>query len=239
MEKLEPVLRGHSQDPQLTIDALRSSDEDEVIKFALHIGSALEAAHQENILHRDIKLENIFYSESTDSYKLGDFGLAKLAEGGTTKSRVGTGPYQAPEVDNVHRYDQRADIYSFGITLYRLLNELNFPGSGPLKFSREVKHNRDSPLPEPAHGSDRLKRIVCRACSFRPEERYQTMTELLDALRTVDATSRPEPEEILISRYEASEKKAEPEETLSVGTGGAEEEGREQELLKHLQTYEQ
>lgn len=109
---------------------------DGIISFARDISFALLAASESNILHRDIKLENIFYDEENKRYKLGDFGNAKISkEAGTI---IGTKGYVAPEIKNMlsDSYGEEADIYSFGVTLFLLMNGLKFPGSETYHYSR-------------------------------------------------------------------------------------------------------
>ncbi len=232
MEKLRPLLGGaRSGRPYLTNEALAACEESELLKFALEIGDVLRTAHEHKppILHRDIKLENIFYSEVYQVYKLGDFGIARAAEGGNASTRgAGTWGNIAPEAEDWgiggSGYDQRADIYSFGIMLYLLLNDLNYPGSDEYRCERHVQYNQDAqPLPEPAHGSEELRRIALKACSYWPEDRYQSAAELLKDLRAAQewatfpqepaAPAWPEEEEgIVVSRYGEPEPTEEAEE---------------------------
>lgn len=130
--------------------------------------------------------QNIFVSEYGD-YKLGDFGIAKTVEKTMGGTKIGTYKYMAPEVYNNQPYGSGADIYSLGLVLYWLLNERRMPFMPlpPEKLKAGVeessRHRRLSgeKLPEPAHGSKRLKQIVLKACAYDPNERYQTATEML------------------------------------------------------------
>ena len=99
--------------------------------MAYDIGLALKEAHLKNIIHRDIKLENIFYSDSDHRYKLGDFGISCITDDGMASTVAFTKGYGAPEVVGTleDKYDCTADIYSFGMTLYVLINKLRFPSS--------------------------------------------------------------------------------------------------------------
>jgi len=76
-------------------------------------------------------------------------------------------------------YDVTADIYSFGITLYVLLNELKFPGSGGYYARPEVQYNPDFIFPAPLHASEQMTGIIRKMCSFRAKDRYQSMPEVL------------------------------------------------------------
>ena len=101
--------------------------EREVIELGCDICSALERCAQRNVIHRDIKPDNIFINEFGD-YKLGDFGIARKLENMTSGlSQKGTYNYMAPEVEKGYSYDATVDIYSLGIVLYWLLNKRRLP----------------------------------------------------------------------------------------------------------------
>lgn len=160
-----------------------------VIKLGLDICNALILCKSKNIVHRDIKPQNIFVSEDKN-FKLGDFGIAKTAERTTSGTKTGTYKYMAPEVYNNQPYGHAADIYSLGMVLYWLLNErrtpfLPLPPKTPTATDEE--RARDSrfagfPIPAPAHGSNELKRIVLKACAFSPEDRYKNAAEMRNDL---------------------------------------------------------
>ena len=151
---------------------------------------ALSLCRKHNIIHRDIKPSNIFVSDNGD-YKLGDFGVARsLEKNGDATTRVGTYEYMAPEVYNNEPYGASADIYSLGMVLYWLLNEHRTPflPPPPQVPTSEEKENarrrrfRGEPLPPPAHGSEELKRIVLKACAFKPRDRFLSPEEMENAL---------------------------------------------------------
>ena len=100
--------------------------EEQVIKIAKDLCHALVQCRQFEIVHRDIKPQNIFVSPLGD-YKLGDFGIAKTVEKTTGGTKIGTYKYMAPEVYNNQPYGAGADIYSLGLVLYWLLNERRMP----------------------------------------------------------------------------------------------------------------
>lgn len=180
MEKIEPVI---TKDRFRNIIPFgdRICNEHEVIKLALEIGNALAVAHTENILHRDIKLENIFWDTKDQIYKLGDFGVSKHTEDGNAETVVYTNGYGAPEIHAKAngRYNVTADIYSFGITLYLLLNDFRFPGSDGYYSKVEIQYNPDYVFPAPINASERLARIIMKMCSFREVDRYQSISEML------------------------------------------------------------
>lgn len=163
--------------------------DDMVIKIAKDMCRALELCKKHGIVHRDIKPQNIFVSEHGD-YKLGDFGIAKTVEKTTGGTKIGTYKYMAPEVYNNQPYGSAADIYSLGLVLYWLLNERRMPflPLPPAKLragqDEDARHRRLSgeALPEPAHGSDELKRIVLKACAYDTQDRYSSAALMLDDL---------------------------------------------------------
>ncbi len=186
MEKLSEILgRDRFKNAFLRRDALQ--DEAEVLRFAMQIGQALALAHSYHILHRDIKLENIFWDEQEQCYKLGDFGIAKLTEEGNAETVVYTDGYGAPEIERrlYESYNVAADIYSFGITLYLLLNDLRFPGSDGYYVRSEIQYHPEFIFPAPAHASEEMTRVVRKMCSYEAEDRYQSMAEVLTALAAV------------------------------------------------------
>lgn len=183
MEKLEKIIE---KDRFKKVSLLREelNTEEEVLKFALEIGLALNMAHGYSVLHRDIKLENIFWDDHEKIYKLGDFGIAKYAEDGSAETVVYTDGYGAPEIERrlYDCYNATADIYSFGITLYLLLNNLKFPGSEGYYPKVEVQYNPDYVFPAPVNASEGMTKVIRKMCSYRAEDRYQCMADVLSAL---------------------------------------------------------
>jgi len=154
--------------------------EKDVIKLGLDICSALELCAQRGIIHRDIKPENIFISDF-GYFKLGDFGIGRqLEKSVSARTRKGTLNYMAPEVNNGSHYDSRADIYSLGIVLYKLLNNNRIPFLDPYKQIvqygdrvKAVEKRMDGePLPPPVQASTELAAVILKACAFKPEDRF-------------------------------------------------------------------
>ncbi|MDD6400399.1 MAG: protein kinase [Lachnospiraceae bacterium] len=174
----EIIVKDKYKNASIINDNLKS--EEGVIQFALQIGQALQMAHQNNILHRDIKLENIFYDKYDKCFKLGDFGIAKYSEGGSAETVVYTDGYGAPEIERrlSKNYNVTADIYSFGITLYLLLNDLCFPFSNGY-YSEKVQYSDELAFPAPKKASVGMNRIIRKMCAYNPEDRYQSMTEVI------------------------------------------------------------
>lgn len=182
MEKIASVItRTKGGNIRMNPDSLAHGDEQEILKLAYDIGLALNRAHNKNVLHRDVKLENVFYSEKKKQYKLGDFGIAKKTEDGFAGTIAFTKGYAAPEVRaSDDRYDNTADIYSFGMMLYVLANNLKFPDSNTYNVNSSIQYEPGYIVPEPEFSiSDDLYYVIAKACMFNPDQRYQSMEEML------------------------------------------------------------
>lgn len=172
--------------------------EDEVKKLGMDICDALSLCHSKNILHRDIKADNIFVAND-GTYKLGDFGIARTVEKtSAAHTRIGTNSYIAPETYRGQNYDRRADIYSLGILLYRLLNDNRnpflprYPEPVTVQDRDEAMTKRmmGDPFPRPAHGSDALVGVVLKACAYLPQDRYESAGQMKEALQNPPAPSK-------------------------------------------------
>lgn len=165
----------------------------DVIKIGIDMCKALELCQKFNIIHRDVKPENMFISES-GNFKLGDFGIARTVEKTSSGlSKKGTYSYMAPEVYKGEAYGSTVDIYSLGIVLYRLLNENRTPFlpayPAPITHSdREnalAKRFSGAPLPLPVHGEGRLGEIVLKACAYDPSKRYSSPMQMRQELEAI------------------------------------------------------
>ena len=159
----------------------KTLSQEDVIRLGTDILDALVLCEENNIIHRDIKPENIFVNEF-GVYKLGDFGIARELESlSVSMSQKGTYGYIAPEVLNGVTYDSTVDIYSLGIVMYRLLNNNRLPFLDPDKQILGVNERREATerrlngeeLPAPVNADDILGKIVLKACSFDPLQRYE------------------------------------------------------------------
>ena len=166
----------------------RLLSEKEVIKFGKDICKALILCESRNIIHRDIKPDNIMISKFGD-YKLGDFGVSKVMSHTTGATMTGTEGYMAPEVLHIEKYGKEVDIYSLGIVMYWLLNNRRMPFIGADEKVTLVNANQAAmrryhgeKIPAPKNGSDELKKIVLKACEYKPKDRYLTAQEMYDAL---------------------------------------------------------
>lgn len=161
--------------------------EEQVIKLAKDICTALDYASEHKIIHRDIKPQNIFVDEE-GTYKLGDFGIAKIISdfSGSYTMNIGTLAYTAPEIriNTTGKYDISSDIYSLGLVLYVFLNNGYLPFANTSATLNEAITKRISgdAFPSPANGSKNLKKIVMRACNADLSKRYRTPKEMLEDL---------------------------------------------------------
>ena len=165
--------------------------EKEVIKLGKDICKALILCESRNIIHRDIKPDNIMISQFGD-YKLGDFGVSKVMSHTTGATMTGTEGYMAPEVLHIEKYGKEVDIYSLGIVMYWLLNNRRMPFIGADEKVTLVNANQAAirryqgeKIPAPKNGSDELKKIVLKACEYKPKDRYLTAQEMYDVLEEI------------------------------------------------------
>lgn len=158
----------------------------DVLQMGIDMCKALEVCQRYDIIHRDIKPGNIFISYS-GSYKLGDFGIARVNNGFSELSKKGTFPYMAPEVYRGAPYDASIDLYSLGIVMYRLLNNNRLPflpqpphsvtySDNEMALTRRL-NGEAMPLPvNVKHG--KIANIIMRACEFYPQGRYHSPEEM-------------------------------------------------------------
>lgn len=170
-----------------------SMTREDIIRLGIDMCSALEICQRQNIIHRDIKDENIFVNEY-GVHKLGDFGIAReLSKTGRAASMRGTPLYMAPEIYRGEKYDSTVDIYSLGIVLYKLLNHgrLPFMPSFPevirFKDSEEALEKRLSgeTLPVPDQSGELLGNEILKACNYQSKDRFQSANEFRLALESV------------------------------------------------------
>ncbi len=153
-----------------------------VVALATQIADGLSAAHKADIVHRDIKPDNIVVDAENRATIL-DFGLAKLedvtkltAEGST----IGTYAYMSPEQTRGEEADHRSDIFSFGVVLYEMLaGQRPFRGDHQAALVYSIANEEPTPLRRYLPDvSDELERIVNKAIAKDPKDRYQSMADL-------------------------------------------------------------
>jgi ABC-type transport system substrate-binding protein len=183
---LMPVVRGTNL-RQFLRESPRSLGE--IIDIVMQVADALDYSHGRGIVHRDIKPENIMVTqeEGTLRARVMDFGLAKAAsENNLTKTGtlIGTVLYLSPEQVTARELDGRSDIYSLGTVLYEALaGEAPFTGETQAILYRVVHENARSIRSLGADIPEELDDIVAKALVKDKARRYQTGSELSDALR--------------------------------------------------------
>ncbi len=189
------------------------------------VAGALDHAHEQGILHRDIKLANMLLEG--DWLLLADFGIAKIAEGSTiltgTGAILGTPAYVSPEQAGGKPVDQRTDIYSLGIVLYEMVTG-RVPYQGETPMGVVVKHIIE-PLPLPRSLNpdlpEAVERVILKALAKAPTDRYGRAGQLAEALsQAVDKAEIGLVSEETIRRVEEPESRAE---MLVEGVGEVEE----------------
>jgi serine/threonine-protein kinase len=161
------------------------------LRIAKQVCAGLAAAHEVGVIHRDVKPQNIII-EPTGGLKIMDFGIARLTEdrGMTaTGTVIGTPDYMSPEQARGLPLDFRSDIYSTGIVLYEMFTgSLPFEGDSPLAVV--LKHVNDPPpLPQSKNPriDPKIAAIVMKCIEKEPRARFQTVSELYEALARVTA----------------------------------------------------
>jgi len=154
---------------------------DTVINYAIQISEGLEAAHNNGVVHRDIKSSNIMITND-GKVKIMDFGLAKITGGSeVTKigSTFGTVAYMSPEQTKGEEVNHRTDIWSFGVVMYEMLTgQLPFRGEYEQVVRTITELRGDTPSP--------LTHIVEKTLQKIPISRYQTTKDLVEEIKAVD-----------------------------------------------------
>ena len=190
------------------------------IEVALQVAAGLEAIHEFGVIHRDLKTANLM-RDGRGQIKLMDFGIAKEwgVEGTTqvtaTGTALGTPEYMSPEQAEGEKVDFRSDIYAFGIVLFELYTgDVPFRGTTPMATALKHIHQpppldgpRAEPIPPP------LIPLLRSALAKRPEDRQQTMVEVIDALRQAQTVVRAQPATPAVGRATPRSEVATPQRT--------------------------
>ena len=170
---------------------------DLVVEYGIQIADAISHAHENDVIHRDLKSGNVMLNRD-GQIKLLDFGLSKIQRRSELPSSlqnpdtldssdtiVGTPPYWAPEVLKHRPSDTRSDIWSFGVLLYEMASgQMPFKGATMIELGSAILRN--SPLPLPEHVPESLSRITYRCLRKEMSQRYQHVGEIKAALEAIE-----------------------------------------------------
>ena len=162
-----------------------------VIDIIIQAAEALDYAHKENVVHRDIKPGNVMWAHETGNIKLTDFGIARITDASRTKTGMvlGTPSYMSPEQLSGQKVDGRSDLFSLGVMLFQLLSgSLPFQGDSMAtlmyKITNEPHPNIVNLRSELAQEAPLLIPIINKALQKSVDARYQTGSEMARHLRT-------------------------------------------------------
>jgi len=178
----------------------------EAISIAIQVSMGIEAAHNNHIIHRDIKPQNIIISKE-GKVKVTDFGIAKAATSNTITSNVmGSVHYTSPEQARGGYSDEKSDIYSLGVTLFEMLTG-RVPFNGETTVAIAIKHIQEE-MPSPRDYVPEVpvsvEQIVAKCCQKSPDRRYQSMEELITDLKRSLMNPDEEFVKVISSEEEAS-----------------------------------
>ncbi|MCU6760768.1 Serine/threonine-protein kinase PrkC [uncultured Roseburia sp.] len=157
----------------------------EALSIAIQVGRGIQAAHAKNIIHRDIKPQNIIIS-TEGKVKVTDFGIARAASSNTIHSDVmGSVHYASPEQARNGYVSNRSDIYSLGIVMYEMVTG-RVPFDGDSTVAVAIQHLQDEMVAPSAYAKElpiSLEKIILKCTQKSPDRRYQTIDDLLIDLR--------------------------------------------------------
>ena len=157
----------------------------EAISIAIQVSMGIEAAHNNHIIHRDIKPQNIIISRE-GKVKVTDFGIARAATSNTITSNVmGSVHYTSPEQARGGYSDEKSDIYSLGVTMFEMLTG-RVPFNGETTVSIAIKHIQDE-MPSPRDFVPEIpvsvEQIIFKCTQKSPDRRYENMGQLITDLK--------------------------------------------------------
>lgn len=170
------------------IEKKKLLDSKEAIGIAIQVAQGIAAAHEQHIIHRDIKPQNMIISKD-GKVKVADFGIARAVSSQTVNSSaaVGSVHYISPEQARGGYCDERSDIYSFGITLYEMVTG-RVPFEGDNTVAVALAHLEDPVVPPGDYNPQvysGLEDIILKCTKKKPDRRYGSMEEVIHDLRRV------------------------------------------------------
>ena len=198
MELVEGITLKHYIEKKITLTAK------EAVSIAIQVSMGIEAAHNNGIIHRDIKPQNIIISKE-GKVKVADFGIAKAATSNTVTSHaMGSVHYTSPEQARGGYSDAKSDIYSIGITLFEMITG-HVPFDGETTVAVAIKHIQEE-MPSPrVYVPDvpiSVEQIIAKCCQKNPDRRYANVGQLIRDLK--HSLSNPD-EEFVVIQEPASE----------------------------------
>ena len=159
----------------------------EAVSIAIQVANGMDAAHKHNIVHRDIKPQNIIISKE-GKVKVTDFGIAKVASTATinTSASMGSVHYISPEQARGGYSDERSDIYSLGIMMYELITgKLPFKGENAVEIAlKQIKEPIPSVREFDPTIPQSVENIILKSCAKNPKNRYNSVREMYNDLCT-------------------------------------------------------
>ncbi|MBO4889614.1 MAG: PASTA domain-containing protein [Lachnospiraceae bacterium] len=179
MELVEGITLKHYIEKKITLTAK------EAVSIAIQVSMGIEAAHNNGIIHRDIKPQNIIISKE-GKVKVADFGIAKAATSNTVTSHaMGSVHYTSPEQARGGYSDAKSDIYSIGITLFEMITG-HVPFDGETTVAVAIKHIQEE-MPSPrVYVPDvpiSVEQIIRKCCQKNPDRRYANVGQLIRDLK--------------------------------------------------------
>ena len=175
------------------------------ITIAIQIAKALECAHKNNIIHRDVKPQNILVTEE-GFIKVTDFGIAKSTSSATltnTTTIMGSAHYFSPEQAKGSFIDNRTDLYSLGVVLYEMVaGKVPFEADSPVTIA--LKHIQEEVVPPKQINSkipESLNKLILKSMEKDPAMRYQNARDMINDLQKI----KEDPNVVLDSAFENDE----------------------------------
>lgn len=160
----------------------------EAIRIVKEVAKALDYAHKQGYIHRDVKPENIMLHDNGERVVLMDFGIARMTQTSNSVTKtgkvIGTPHYMSPEQTKGLPVDHRSDIYSLGVVLFQMLSgRLPYDAESPIAVG--IKHISD-PIPSMPPGLEIFQPIINTCMSKSPDHRYQSAAEFIEALDSLN-----------------------------------------------------